>query len=412
MRFTDRSIKALKPSDKRRDIREGENRPGFAIRIFPTGNKSFIYIYTINGVKRRMTLGTFGKHPAMTLDKAHSEYTKASDLVKAGIDPVTEKLEKERTEKAADTIEQLATEYIEKWAKPRKRSWKEDQRILNHDILDKWGKRKAKDITRRDVILLLDSIVERGAPISANRTHALLHKMFRFAVGRDIIPFNPVSDMPKPATENQKDRVLSDDEIKTHWHGIMASTEMSDLTRYALLLQLTTAQRQGEIASMRWDEINNDTWTIPADRAKNGLAHRVPLSPQAIALLDTVKEISSNSEWIFPSPKANHIAPSAVGKALRRHLKELKEPITKDRPEWFTPHDLRRTAASKMTEAGINRLTVSKILNHAESGVTAVYDRHSYDKEKQQTLETWGRRLDSILTEQKSDGSNIVSLTR
>jgi len=291
----------------------------------------------------------------------------------------------------------MAAEYIAKWAKPRKRSWKEDQRILDHDIIPAWGKRKAKDITRRDAILLLDKIVDRGAPIAANRTHALLHKMFRFAVGRDIIPFNPCSDMPKPSIEHQKDRVLSDDEIKTHWHGIMTSTEMSDLTRYALLLQLTTAQRQGEIASMRWDEINGDTWTIPAERAKNGLAHRVPLSPQAIALLDAAKEVSGESEYVFPSPKAGHIAPSAVGKALRRHLKELKEPITRECTEWFTPHDLRRTAATKMTEAGINRLAVSKVLNHAESGVTAVYDRHSYDKEKRQALETWGRRLEAII---------------
>ncbi len=142
---------------------------------------------------------------------------------------------------------------------------------------------------------------------------------------------------------------------------------------------------------MRWDEINDDIWTIPPERAKNRLAHRVPLSPQATALLEAIKITSSESEYIFPSPKAGHIAPSAVGKALRRHLKELKEPITRDCTEWFTPHDMRRTAATKMTEEGINRLVVSKVLNHAESGVTAVYGRHSYDKEKRKALETWGR---------------------
>lgn len=412
MRFTDRSIKALKSKENRFDIREGKSRPGFAIRVFPSGRKSFIYIYTLNGIKRRMTLGTFGEHPAMSLSKAHSEYESARCKVESGIDPAAEKQEAAQTEKAADTVEQLAAEYIEKWAKPRKRSWQEDQRILDKDIIPTWGKRKAKEITRRDVILLLDSIVDRGSPIAANRTHALLHKMFRFAVGRDIIPFNPCADMEKPAKEQRKDRVLSDAEIKKHWHGIMGSKEMSELTRHALLLQLTTAQRQGEIASMRWDEISDDTWTIPAERAKNGLAHRVPLSPQAIALLDSVKEISGKSEWVFPSPKAGHIAPSAVGRALHRHLNNLTNPITKGSAKWFTPHDLRRTAASKMTEAGISRLTVAKILNHAESGVTAVYDRHSYDKEKRQTLETWGRRLDAILAGKQTEGSNVVNLPR
>lgn len=163
---------------------------------------------------------------------------------------------------------------------PRKRSWKEDQRILDHDIIDAWGTRKAIDTTRRDVILLLDA----------------------------------------------------------------------------------------------------------------------------------VKEISGESEYVFPSPKAGHIAPSAVGKALRRHLKELKEPITRECAEWFTPHDLRRTAATKMTESGINRLAVSKVLNHAESGVTAVYDRHSYDKEKRQALETWGRKLDAIINGESE--ANVIPMNR
>jgi len=405
MRFTDRSIKALKPEDQRRDIREGKNRPGFALRIFPSGAKSFIYIYTLNGTKRRMTFGSF---PAMTLSEAHTEHESARCKVEKGIDPATERLEAELAEKTADTVKQLSIEYIEKWAKPRKRSWKEDQRILDHDILEPWGKRKAKDITRRDVILVLDGIVDRGAPIAANRTHSLLHKMFRFAVGRDIIPFNPVSDMEKPSKEHHKDRFLSDDEIKLHWHGIMDSSGMSDLTRYALLLQLTTAQRQGEIASIRWDQIHADTWTIPAEVAKNGLAHRVPLSPQATSLLDTLKKVSGESEWVFPSPKAGHISPSAVGRALHRHLNRLQVPISKGTPEWFTPHDLRRTAASKMTEAGINRLTVSKILNHAEGGVTTVYDQHTYDKEKRQAVETWGRRLEAIVTGVNS--CKVVSL--
>ena len=407
----DQKIKSLKTDMKRQDFRieAPDKKKGLVLSVYRNNTKIWRYIYKKEGVKRILTMG---EYPRMTLSKATRSFLEYHEEVKSGGDPAASKQGRIQAERDADTIKQLAAEYIEKWAKPRKRSWKEDQRMLDHDIIDQWGARKAKDITRRDVILLLDSIVERGSPISANRTHALLHKMFRFAVGRDIIPFNPVTDMPKPAAEHQKDRVLSDGEIKTHWQGIMASHQMSALTRYALLLQLITAQRQGEIASMRWDQINGDMWTISAERAKNGLAHRVPLSPQAITLLDAVKGISDESEYAFPSPKTGHIAPSAVGRALHRHLNKLDEPISKGTPEWFTPHDLRRTAATKMTEAGINRLTVSKILNHAESGVTAVYDRHSYDKEKQQALEAWGRRLDAILTEKKDEGSNVVNLTR
>jgi len=127
----------------------------------------------------------------------------------------------------------------------------------------------------------------------------------------------------------------------------------------------------------------------------------VPLSPQAIALLDMVK---NDSPWIFPAP-SGHLRGDSISRATRRYLMRIKKPteadqeatLTKDDPEWFTPHDFRRTAATNMTKADHSRLIVSKILNHVEGGVTKVYDQHSYDKEKRQALETWGRRLDAII---------------
>lgn len=403
MRFTDRAIKALKAGAKRRDIRES-GRPGFAIRVFPSGTKSWIYIYKRDGRTRRLTLG---QYPAMTLTKAHEEYAKARSIVKDGGDPAADAVASKLEEKRAATVAAFAVEYMERWAKPRKRTWKEDQRILDKDILPAWGRRKMRDITRRDINLILDAIMDRGAPESANRTHALIHKMFNFAVSRDVVPFNPCAGIGKPARRRQRDRVLTDAEVRTHWNGIMESS-MSLGSRVALLLQLTTAQRKGEIISMRWDEIDGDWWTIPAARAKNGLAHKVPLTPQALALLERMK--GADSEYVFPSPKkTGHVTPESVDHALRRYLERLEKPIHKGDAGWFTPHDLRRTAATRMTEMGISRLVVSKILNHAETGVTAIYDRNSYDREKRQALEAWGRRLDAILTGE-DESSKVVPL--
>jgi len=399
MRFTDRAIKSLKAGTERRDIREA-GRPGFAIRVFPSGTKSWIYIYKHDGRKRRLTLG---QYPAMTLTKAHEEYAKARTIVKAGGDPAGDAVASKRERKLADTVAAFADEYMERWAKPRKRSWKEDLRILNKDILPVWGRRKMRDITRRDINLLLDGIMDRGAPESANRTHALIHKMFNFALSRDVVPFNPCAGIGKPAKTRQRDRVLTDDEVHTHWQGIMQSS-LSLGSRVALLLQLTTAQRKGEIVSMRWDEMDGEWWTIPAAKAKNGLAHKVPLTPQALTLLERMK--GADSEWVFPSPKSGHVTPESVDHALRSYLNRLA--IHKGDAGWFSPHDLRRTAATRMTEIGISRLVVSKILNHAETGVTAIYDRNSYDREKRQALETWGRRLDAILT--GTDDSKVVRL--
>ncbi|WP_167631600.1 tyrosine-type recombinase/integrase [Mariprofundus ferrooxydans] len=422
--FNDKTIKSLKTDSNRQDFRiDTGSEKGLVISVYPNGSKRWRYIYKIEGAKRVLTLG---EYPAMGLAKAKQEFLNYRNQVKLeGRDPAKEiQNEIEQTKNAVQiameeenrlpTVERLASEYIKRWAMPRKRSWKEDQRILDKDVLPVWGKRKAQDITRRDVITLLDGIVDRGAPIAANRTQALLSKMFRFGVGRDIVPYSPCLEITKSAPEHKKDRVLSDDEIKTHWHGILAS-DMTKQTKVALLLQLVTAQRKGEVVAMRWDEIDGDYWTIPAENAKNKEAHRVPLSPQAVALLDMVK---NDSPWVFPADNSGHLRGDSISRATRRHLMRIKKPtasdpdakLTKNDPEWFTPHDFRRTAATNMTKAGYNRLTVSKVLNHVEGGVTAIYDRHSYDKEKQQALEAWGRKLDAIIND--ADASTVIPMNR
>lgn len=141
---------------------------------------------------------------------------------------------------------------------------------------------------------------------------------------------------------------------------------------------------------MRWEDISDNLWTIPAERSKNGLPHRVPLSPLALELLGEAEKLAK-SPWVFPGANPiTHLSGNAVDHALQssRKVLELSD---------LTPHDLRRTAASHMTGMGISRLVVAKILNHAESGITAVYDRHSYDTEKRQALDAWGQRLQEIV---------------
>jgi integrase len=315
----------------------------------------------------------------------------------------------------------LAVEYLKKHA-DKKRSRYEDNRIIEKDLKPHWKDRKAYDIKRRDVIQLLDKIVERGAPIQANRTLALIHKMYNWGIGRDLVESNPCTQVKAPGREKQRDRVLSEIEIKTLWAAFKVEGKSIEPM---FKLRLVTAQRGGEIESMRWQDIDLESswWTIPAEFSKNNLSHRVPLSDIAIDILlahkramDTdlektkhkaqesgktedktnyEKKIEKYSKWVFPSPvyKGDHI--TNVQKAVAR----VKEHSGVDD---FKLHDLRRTAASHMTSMGISRLVVSKILNHVEQGITRVYDRHSYDKEKRTALEKWARRLLTILTGQKA----------
>jgi integrase len=400
MRFTDRSLKALKPKAERYEVWE-DGQTGLGVRVSPKGRKSWIFMYRFIGKARRMGLGTY---PAISLASAHVKHAKAKELIDKGIDPAAQQVERKRADRTAETVADLIEEYLEKWARPRKRSAAGDERQLRKDVLPVWGTRKAKEITRRDVITLLDGIVERGSPIQANRTLAVIRKMFNFAISRDIVGATPVAMVRAPAKENQRDRVLSAEEIRTLWKGLDTAA-MSEGVKLALKLQLATAQRKGEIvgAAMAEFDFEDNVWTIPAERSKNGQAHRVPLSPLALSLIAEAQEHAGDSPWLFPSPRdKGPIAPPAVNRAVCKSLPAIDVAD-------LTPHDLRRTAASFMTSLGISRLTVSKILNHVETGVTAVYDRHSYDNEKRHALDTWAAHLESVVNG-KPSASNVVSL--
>jgi integrase len=291
--------------------------------------------------------------------------------------------------------------------------------MLNKDVIPVWGKRKAKSITRRDVILLLDGIVERGSPIAANRTLAVVRKMFNFAISRDIVDATPVAMVRAPAKENQRDRILSAEEIRTFWNGL-TDTPMTPAVRLALKLELVTAQRKGELVGAALSEFDFDerVWTIPAGRAKNGIAHRVPLSPLTLELIEEAHPKKQQGaeprepEWLCPSPRSNSpIKPRAVSHALRRAMKPTKKgkgPAI--RLQNVTPHDLRRSAASGMASLGIARLVIAKVLNHVENGVTAIYDRHGYDAEKRHALEAWASHLESILAGKSKGADNVVRL--
>ena len=270
--------------------------------------------------------------------------------------------------------------------------------ILEKDALPRFGKRKAKDITRRDVSSMLDEIVSRGAPIQANRTLEIIRTLYNWAIARDIVGANPCYRVPKPSIENRSDRVLSEEEIRAVWLALAAE---APLTAATFKLRLLTAQRGAELLAMRWDQISRSWWTIPAEIAKNGLAHRVPLSAPVFSLLDEVRPLAKGSKWVFPG---------ADGEGHRVAIHKAHNRIRRRSGVSFVPHDLRRTAASHMTSMGISRLVVSKVLNHVESGITAVYDRHSYDAEKREALEVWGRRVEEILNGGATAPAKVISL--
>ena len=394
-RFTDATIRNLKPKEARYDVREGQG-DGFMVRVTPNGAKTFAFVYHFNGQKRRHTLG---QYPAMPLKDARAALTEARRLVQSGIDPAASKTDKRQAairqrQEAARlcSVDALAGAYIEHHAKPNKRTWDQDRLILNRDVLPFWGKLKAEDITPRDVNRILDRIKERGSPIQANRTLALMRKLFNFGIQRGEITANPCAAVARPAPEKVRDRVLSDDELKALWPALAGDGfKCSEHLRLALRLQLLAACRIGEILGARWEEIDQagEWWEIPAERMKNKRIHRVWIGTgPARAILARLQEIGGGSPWLFPSPKGERpMGATASGHAIRRSLEGLGMAA-------FSSHDLRRTVATRMGEMGIHPHIIGKVLSHTDSSVTAThYNKWSYDQDKQKALERWASRL-------------------
>jgi len=383
MKFTKRNIEGLRPRDTRYEVFEKDGN-GFGVRITPKGTKTWFYSYRLKKKLHRMTIGSVEDK---TLADARSEAATARKLVAKGRNP-------KDSGKTIVTVRDLVGFYLEKWAKERKRSWEEDKRILDREVLPQWGDLLLHEVTRDMVDDLVQAVADRGAPIGANRVLAVIRKMFNFAITKGHVGDNPCRLVPAPTRESRRERYLSEDEIKKFWQGL-ESSKMTPRIRMALKLILTTAQRKGEVVNAEWKEIDLDAsvWTIPSEKAKNGQAHRVPLSPLASEMLGHLKAMAGASRWVLPSPHGDSpVTTNAINRALTRETVRLGM-------EHFTPHDLRRTAVTHI--AGLKteyRLILKKILNHKEYDVTDGYNLHAYDKEKREALDAWAKHIEKLIS--------------
>ena len=393
LKFTARTIETIRPVPGRRIDVFDASLPGLALRVTASGHKSWTVHY--RNAARRLRRLTLGDYPTITLADARKAAQKALRAAAAGEDPATEK----HATRQGETVADLAREYIERQAKKHKRSWEEDQRKLDVDILPSWRTRKVKELTRRDVRDLIERIADRGAPIAANRVLALVRKLLNFAVQRDWIDANPAALITKPGAERSRDRVLTDDELRRIWTACQAEKPaMCALQR----LRLVTMQRGGELAKLQWADVDLDTGWIafPAAITKNKRPHRVPLSPLALEIFATISRASN--EWVFPGLTGRRPRRDVTRGAQRvgaRVLLTLREANPDVAVFDFKGHDLRRTASTKIAEAGITQTDIARVLNHSEGGprVTQIYNRYEYDKEKRAALDRWASLLTAIL---------------
>jgi integrase len=376
VRLTSRLIDALRPGSTRTQIFD-ELVPGLMLRVSPSGAKSWSVLYRHRKRVRRLTLGSAA---VVSLADARERAREALRDTSKGADPATRK----KSDRSAATMASLVDAYLTQHAKRKKRSWKADDRIARTEILSVWRHRAVRDIKRTDILELVDAIAERGVPIMANRTTALVSKLFSFAMNQGWIDASPAVRIPRPAPEHARDRVLTEDEIRVAWKQFGA---LDPAMAAFYKLRLLTAQRGQEVNTMRWQDLDLTAgwWTIQAEQSKNKLAHRVPLATSVVTLLKSLVPDSGTKATSI------YVLEGARGK---RQQSEAAATFTVSD---FRGHDLRRTAAAMMTSGGVPRLVVGKILNHVEKGVTAIYDRSSYDAEKREALDWWARRLQAIL---------------
>lgn len=403
--FTDRQIQALKPKDKMYDVREGK---GFTVRVLPSGTKTFYYVFKLEGKRFFYYIGPYGK-TGLSLSDARIKYHAAAQLVNKGINPIEANKPVLSTEEIY-TVARLIKDYLSHLEKTAATSYVATARLtLNNDVLPALGKMIVSGIRRRDAVELVEKVAAR-APAQGQGVLKFSRAMFTYALHRERCEFNPFADVSAAvpaATSSSRKRVLSDEEIKYVWASLTCEKSIgSEHLRAALLFILITAQRPGEVAGMPTTEINGDWWIIPEERAKNGIEQRVFLSPLAKRMLP-----ETFCPWYFPSPvttedQEGNIIYQPIGRPALSHLlskspKDQKGNSTRQQylglPRW-TPHDLRRTAATKLSELGCPDEVIDAILNHVKKGVIGVYNRNRYDAEKKKWLLTWGESLENLVS--------------
>jgi integrase len=383
-KLTDAFIRSLKPDDRRVTAYDTIQR-GLAVTIQakPSGRKAWKVLYFAAGGRPRWY--HIGLVDAVGLADARKLASRVMFDAAQGKDPAAER----RAERSRGSFEELATQYVEQYAKKRNKSWRQADALVQRHLIPKWGKLLASAVSRSDVRAMMRSI---EAPIVANQTLAAASAIFAWAIREEILTTNPCSQVERNETRS-RERVLSDSEIPLFWKefdsvGMIASA--------ALKMVLLTGQRPGEVRHMRTEHIEGNWWTLPGsplpelDWLGTRQSHRVWLSKPAKELLAEIDGKGS----VFGGVRLDD--------AMRDICAELKV------NEKATPHDLRRTFSTFVTRLGFGREALNRVTNHREGGIADIYDRHEYGPENQRIMEAVAQKIMELVDWTSAD--NVVHI--
>ena len=359
--------------------------PGFGVKVTPKGRKVFLVLYRTGGAGSRLRKYTIGPYGRVTLHQARMAAQKVFSAKVEGRDLAAEKREARRRV-VADQVEDLLETFIAQHVS-QNRSAGEVSRLLRREVGRPWAGRSIHEITKRDVVEVISTIEQRGAPSAANKALKSVKTFLRWCVGRAVLDQSPADGVPLPAKEVARDRVLNTEELA---QVILAARKMGGPYGGIVEFLALTGQRREEVARMKWDELDlaQRVWTLPKSRTKNGKEHVVHLSEQSLAVLQRVEK---KQPFVFSVLGSK---PFQEFTGAKRRLDQLSGVTA------WRLHDLRRTCVSGMARLGIAPHVADKILNHQAgtiSGVAAVYQRHEFLSERRQALDLWGIHIGEIL---------------
>jgi integrase len=384
-KLTGRSTAALSlPDGKSEAIVFDADLAGFGLRLREGGARTWIFQYKIGAKHRRIT---FGSYPALTPEQARRVAAELHAKVRLGQDPAGEK--EQGRKRAAETFAAILHTYLEAKRKAlRPRSYDQIScHLLTHAM--PLHRLQVAKIDRRSIAGLIGNLSNSSGLVAANRTRASLSAFFAWAIRQGLIDNNPVVGIGRHE-EQSRDRVLSVAEIAAIWRAL-------DDDHYGAIVKLLllTGQRAMEIAGLQWSEIFDTQIVQPKERTKNGRMHIVPLSAPARSIL--VSQPRRDRELIFGIGKGPFSGWSNSKERLDGRIAEMTgSPL----PHW-THHDLRRTAATRMAEIGIQPHIIEAVLNHVsghKSGVHGIYNLSTYESEKKAALDRWADHVLATVT--------------
>jgi integrase len=391
-RFTELTVRKARPRSAAYQLWDAQQH-GLALRIQPTGKKSWYTVYSRHGRPRWLRLGNAS---AIGLADARKLAAKAMLAVAEGKDPAADK----KAERSTGTFTDLASKYLEQYAKKHNKSWKQAAALVNRFALPRWGKLQATSITRSDVKAMMAKI---EAPVVANQTLAAISAIFTWGVREEIVTANPCKLVDRNPTKD-RERILSKSELPLFWK---AFDDLDPVRGAALKAILLLGQRPGEVAHMRHEHIKDGWWEMPGKPVpgiwpgtKNGESHRVWVPEPAQELL-AVSGGPSPVGFVFAGPRGGPI--NRIDGAMRTICAKLGI-------EKATPHDLRRTHGSTITALGFGRDAMNRIQNHKEGGVTDIYDRHGYEGENKRVMETVAAKIMALVEGQ--EGGKVLPFAR